>query len=139
QRASRAILPPAREAPWRLTPARERRPTMAGSIMSICSCLDPATGKPYPKGQCPRWNQRGHRKWYGVIDQDRIWDGQRWKRDQLRSPRFGTRLQAERWLEGELPAIRAHTAPSVADRAMTEGAVCARIAEIGRAHVWTPV
>jgi integrase len=94
---------------------------MAGSIMSICSCRSPETGKTYPKGQCPRWSQRGHRHWYAVIDQDKVWDGQRWKRDQLRSPRFATRTEAERWLEGELPAIRAHTAPSVADRAMTVG------------------
>ena len=90
------------------------RSIKTGSIMAICSCRGP-DGKPYPKGQCPRWNQRGHRAWYFVIDLDRK-DG---KRQQLRSPRYPTRAQAGQALLKEMPSIAAHTAPTLDDRQTT--------------------
>jgi len=96
---------------------------MAGSITSACSCRDPQTGSRYRKGGCPKAGKRGHERWYFVIDQDRTWDAteRRWRRQQLKSPGFPTRLAAERALEAELPRIRDHSAPSLADRQLTAG------------------
>jgi integrase len=91
---------------------------MAGSVISYCSCRDPATGKRYPAGKCPKPPK--HRKWMFKIDLPRAYDPATggWKRQQL-TRSFDTRREAERALEDELPRIRAGTAPSLADRQLT--------------------
>jgi len=88
---------------------------MAGSIWSYCSCKGP-DGKRYKPGDCPEWGQRAHRKWAFVIDQDRTPEG---RRQQLKRMSFPSRQAAERAMEAELPAIRAHIAPTVSGRQTT--------------------
>lgn len=91
---------------------------MAGSIFATCACRDPQTGKRWPRGQCPKWNQRWHRKWAFTIDLEATAHG---KRQQLSRSGFQTRLAAERALEAQLPAIREGTAPTLADRQIKLG------------------
>jgi integrase len=95
---------------------------MAGSVISYCSCRDPATGKRYPAGQCPKPPR--HRKWMFIIDLGRRFDpaSGAWKRQQLKRSGYPARRDAERALEAELPGIRAGTAPTLADRALTAAA-----------------
>ena len=48
-----------------------------------CSCRDPGTGRPYPRGQCPDLAKRGHGGWYARYEAPRGQDGKR------RQPRIG--------------------------------------------------
>lgn len=95
---------------------------MPGSILSYCSCRA-ADGKQYPQGKCPRWGQRGHRKWGFALALDRRWDEAtgRWKRQQARRMGYLTRRDAEQALAAEVPAAAAGTAPSLAVRQTTLG------------------
>jgi integrase len=92
---------------------------MAGSILSYCSCRDPQTGRRYRKGECPKPPR--HKRWLFKIDQGKVYDPATggWKRDQVTKHGFETKRDAERALEALIPAIRAGTAPSPADRQIT--------------------
>jgi len=61
------------------------------------------------------------RRWAFVIDMDRTWDAteRRWRRAQLKRSGFPRRIDCERELRAEQARIDAHTAPTLADRAMT--------------------
>jgi integrase len=122
-------------------PAQTDRRT--GSITSACSCRNPETGSRYRKGECPKAGKRGHERWYFVIDLDPRWDkdARRWFRQQLKSPGFPTRIQAVQALEAELPKIRNHTAPSLADRQVTVGEYLdrwLRVARDAKGKRWRP-
>lgn len=93
---------------------------MSGSVYAYC-CRDPQTGRRYQPGECPKWSQRGHKRWGFAIDLGKVWDEekQRHGRQQLRREGFATRTEAETALADELPAIRTGTAPNLADRQLT--------------------
>jgi integrase len=115
---------------------------MAGSITAYCSCRDDS-GTRYRAGECPKWTQRGHRKWGFIIDLPRVYDEGtgRLKRQQLRKMGFTTRRDAERAMEAELPAIRSGTAPTLADRQITVGEFLDRwmaAATDARGEPWRP-
>src|SRR5438046_1065416 len=63
--------------------------------------------------------QGGKRRWGFVIDQGQVRDGGRLKSQQLRRQGFDRRIDAERALQRELPAIDAGTAPSLVARQTT--------------------
>ena len=99
---------------------------MQGSIYLHCSCLDPETGKPYRRGKrdgqwwsdCPRWNERGHRRYGYVVGIRKIGPG-RW--EQRRKQGFPTRKAAEEALTGVIGDVRAGTVLSNAQRRITVG------------------
>lgn len=95
----------------------------SGSVFAYCACRNPATGKRYLLGECPKWPQRQHRKWGFVIDLDPAADPAtgRLRRQQLKRMGFTTQRDAQRAMEAEVPAIRSHTAQSLPDRQLTVG------------------
>jgi hypothetical protein len=116
---------------------------MSGSVLSYCGCRNPETGSKYRTGKCQRWTQRGHHKWYYVIDQGKVYDPAtgRWKRDQPKKMGFKTKQEAERALEALVPAIREGTAPRLADRQLTVAVFLDRWLQAGadaRGKPWRP-
>jgi integrase len=91
---------------------------MQGSIYDHCPCRDPSTGKPYRRGECPRWNERGHKRWGYVANTHKLGPG-RWA--QRRKQGFATRKAAEDALADVIGDVRAGTALTAAQRKVTVG------------------
>jgi integrase len=93
----------------------------AGSVTAYCSCADPQTGTRYPRGECPRWNARGHRRWQFVRDLPAEWseEKQAHVRRQLKRGGFLTRTAAEEVLAAESHAIAVGESASLAARQTT--------------------
>ena len=81
---------------------------MSGSVYSYC-CRDPQTRRRYQPGECPKWNQRGHKRWRFAVDLGKVWDEekQRHVRQQLRREGFVMRTDAENALADEREIGRA--------------------------------
>jgi integrase len=103
---------------------------MQGSIYPHCPCRDPGTGKPHRRGkgpggrywsECPRWDERGHKRWGFVVGICKTGPG---KWEQRRKQNFPTRKAAEDALADEIGDVRAGTALSLADRRVTVSDWC---------------
>jgi len=95
---------------------------VSGSVYAYC-CRDAQTKRRLVPGECPKWSQRGHKRWGFTVDLRAVWraDKQRHVRQQLRREGFPTRKAAEDALACEVPAIRVGTAATLEDRRMTTG------------------
>lgn len=93
---------------------------MAGSVYAYDPCRDPATGRRYKPGDCPKWST-SHRRWGFIVDLGLKWDEEKGRRvrQQLRREGFTRRIDAENALDEEKPGIRRGDAPSLADRRLT--------------------
>jgi integrase len=75
---------------------------MRGSVYRRCWCKDPATGKRWPAGDCPKLRSKRHGKWYYRYEAPRIpGTGRR----QPQGGPFGTKAQADEELTAALAKI----------------------------------
>jgi hypothetical protein len=81
-----------------------------------CSCCDPGTGRPYPRGQCPAFDRKGHSRWYARFEAPPGPDG---KHRQPRIGPFPTRKDAELAVAEAIGDVAAGKHPS--DRKTTLG------------------
>ncbi len=96
---------------------------MSGSVYVYDPDRDPETGRRFKPGECPKWAQRGHKRWGFAVDLGMRYDEAKGRqvRQQLRREGFERKIDAENALDEEKPGIKLGTAPSLADRRLTVG------------------
>jgi len=87
-----------------------------GSVNRLCWCRNPETKRPYRQGQCPKWANPAHGKWYARYSQPM----ERGERCQGRLGPFDTRRQARAEVKAAIARTRTGLMPSVPYQTVSE-------------------
>ncbi len=89
---------------------------MRGSVNRLCWCRDTETKRPYRQGQCPKWANPAHGKWYARYSQPM----EKGERCQGRLGPFDTQRQARAAVTAAIARTRIGLVPHVPYQTVSE-------------------